>query len=209
MLYDTQYQEACIIRARAGHSARGTASLLVILVVLAIGGYYYRDIFANISREHASEADAKELEVQDAISRKAVAQELEIKLEPIHEEMNQLSLQAQSFNAQVEAIVGVPFEVADIRSTRRLNDAILTSDPFAEAWTQLLRARITPQMLEQRRYLLTEIDQRVESQTASKLDQQHLEEVRRWIQHAQQQLQQHNATLVRLRNHMTAASRQP
>ncbi len=206
MFQKSSYRECRIVGRRSFHSARGTASPLIILILMLIGGYYFRDIFASIVRERESRAHAEDLAVQETIQRRALAQQIEIELEPIQQELDQIRLTVQSFNAQIEGIIGLPFEVAHIRSTRRLDRAILKSDAFAETWTQLLRARVTPEMIDERRYVLTEINHRIMGDKASELDRQHLDELHQWMQQVQQRLEQHQSTIVRLANYFRQLS---
>jgi len=203
MLQRKMYHRCYVVGSVRSRFARGSAHpLIFVLLLLMVGGYYFRDFIGSALRERESHARAQELAVAEAISRKTLAQEIEIQLEPIREEMQQLYLLAQAFNAQVEAVIGLPFEVAHTQSSRRLDHAILKSDPFAETWAQLLRARVTPHTLEQKQYVVTQVRHRIGRDTFSDLDKQHLEDLRQWIQQAQHRLNQHQPTIVRLRNQL-------
>lgn len=203
MFHAQQLEEHMYFQPQPQRGSKPLTSLVVLLVLLLAAAYLFRDAITAFMQERASRAHHEQIALEQSIRRNALGQELEITVEPIQQEMRRLNQIYHSLSYQIESIVGLPLEIADVQSTRKLDYAILTSDSFAEVWARLLNSRITPALFEQKESALTELYHRINNDSYSYLDKQHLAELYLWIQQAKQQLERQEASIVFLSNNLS------
>lgn len=176
------------------------AGLLFLIAAIPVGYIMLKGPLAAQWAQTQAEKREREQREQEDRRYRVLQNDVEAILRETEEDFRSLQRVSDAFARQVEEVVGVPFETAHLETSRPLDHAILRSEEFATTWCQLLNARLTSEMIEQKEYVVAEVNYRWGRGSLTDRDRTALLDLQQWIKHQHDRLLSQRPKLVFIAN---------
>lgn len=203
MFHAQQIDDQMFYQPAPQRGAGGWGTVLPFLMLLVFVVFVLKEPLANLTKERADRAAVAKMATEQQVSYAALAESVAIQLQQVRTEFHKLRTVLEDLDAQTEEVLHTPVDLVPDRLTRRVAHAILLSDQFAEAFVQVLNARITEDTLDHQAEILTQVNLRMNAKTLSNLDTLRLEDLREWIHQRQQRLERQRPAISQMRSCLT------